>query len=219
MSAGDSGSRRARAPAVSRAGECADAIRADRNIADLWQQLDQSGLDPQCSIENLAGLAAGVLNIFPLEVARERLERTRQLDRAVDKFRRAVETYERQSGQRLPPPDPESDDGLDRYLAGLSEFLTGHERGMWVHPMVMTPAGQWPRTPESAVEVWVIRALDSTGIPRNTDAQRDLFLSLAVRVAELIAHYSPDGIETATTRKKIQNHTEFKGSGAMQWRG
>lgn len=214
----DKEERRAPAPAADRVRLCANAIRRDRTIADFWSRLDTGLLDPECSVDNLAGLAAGVLNVLPLDAAQARFDRARKLHRATAQFRQAVETYERQSGQRLPPPDPAGDRDLDCYLSELSEWLTDPDRGQWVHPMVVTPAGQWPRNPESAVEAWIIRALDSTGVPRKTDEQKDQFLSLAVRLAELIAHHCPGGIEIATTRKKIQNHTEFKGRGAMQWR-
>lgn len=162
-------------------------------------------------------MAAGVLWVLPLEAARERYERNRTLERAIATFRQAVSTWERRSHQQLPSVDEWGEVHLVRYLSALDEYMGNHDGGTWVHPMVETPTGQWPRTTDSTVEVWIIRSLDTVGIPRNRDMQKTLFLSLAERLAELIADHCPPGVSITTTRKNIQNHAEFTGCGTFQW--
>lgn len=220
-----------------RAGDCAALIRSDAGVREIWCEIaGRCEFTPNAAhaFDVLAGTVAGLHFALPKKAASERLERRRKLERAINKFRSEIETYERQSGDGLPSPsdviyraDVEATTdaflrqlpSLDvaTYLDALAEHLHSSEGGTWIHPMLSTPSGRWPSTPNSSAVIWIIRAQDMVGVPRVSDRDRGAFLCLAVRMAELIQASAP-GCDITPSRKDFENHPEFTGNGSEQWR-
>lgn len=198
---------------------CAKAIAKDQRLIDLLLRTDVD-----CRVEDLAAGAAGLLFILPLKAAKAIYETRRTMERAIEKFSGAIDTYQRQSGDFLPDPSTIvyrrlDDDVSERavrqlptvdipeYLEELGNHLRDADGGTWVHPRIATSKGQWPRTESSAAEVWIIRALGYAGFPVSTKEQQDRFLMIALRLIEQVSEWAPNPLET--TRKSLQNHPAF----------
>lgn len=227
-----------------RASECLALIMKDEKARELWRSIagrheftsnDGSDLDEGGAFHSIAMAIADLHFVFPLESAKDRLERRRNLQRAIEQFRSAAETYERRSGERLPSlnyvmraamPDgfrtevdwrhlPELD--VSHYLAALDGYLADAQGGTCIHAMLSTPTGQFVRNENAAAVVWIIRSLDNVGVPRISKREKDEFLRLAVRLSELFNESGPASV-ISPSRKDFENHQEFQGQGTMQWR-
>lgn len=75
--------------------------------------------------------------------------------------------------------------------AGGSDTAKLRSDGLWVHRMLVTPEGQWPRTANAAACIWIIRSLDNFSIPRRDDRQLEEYLSLALMVAKVFQTSGP----------------------------
>lgn len=217
---------------------CSELIWRDEVVRKLWREIASRGEfvpDAFSALNTLAGTVAGLHFALPKEAATRRYERRRRLERAIAKFRAEVETYQRQSGDMLPTPNDvlyrhgpllEEPDhvlrklptlGIDEYLQELDSHLRDAEGGTWIHPMLVTRAGHWSSKPNSAAVRWIVRALDMVGTPRVSAGDRSVFLDIAVRLSELFQQSQPP-CDITPTRKDFENHEEFVGQGAQQWR-
>ena len=199
------------------------------------------------AFEVMAGVVAGIHFILPLKNAKASYEKRRKFSRSVEKFRVAAEKYQREFGELLPSPSVaiyrgggSYDDVTDSFLRklprldieGYLEVLEDHLRepkneserkqgfvgaGLWVHSMAATPEGQWPRNTSSAAIIWIIRALDCAGIPRNCQTEERAFISIAAHLCGILQMSKPPG-DVLVDRKDIQNNSEFTSGGAMRWR-
>lgn len=195
-----------------------------------------SALDEEARYElsKLAGTVAGLLHVLPLDKAEELYKERLAFHRAIETFRGAYDTYVRRTQDYVPSPTdvlylcaeksltdavirnlPRLD--LEDYLSEISNRLHDDESGMWVHPMLATPKGQWPRNPNAAAENWIIRALDNYGVPRNTDTEKDAFLELSVGLAKIVNEHCPGGVEVTSDRKSFQ--AKLDSIQDMRWKG
>jgi len=225
-----------KAAACEHARTCAASIRNDPGVRKILRENPACFFIPDNELDNIAGTVAGLHFVLPLKAAKMRFDRLRKMERAIDRFRSEVQIYQRQSEDSLPSPGAKvyqalvassdvseqvargwPDFEIDDYLAALHDHLRDAEGGSWVLPQLATAEGRWPSTANSAAVIWIIRALDSAGVPRISRADRDRFLRLATRLAELVQESRPP-CDIEPIRKDFENHPEFRGVGKQQWR-
>jgi type II secretory pathway pseudopilin PulG len=239
-----------KANAKKRASACAELIRNDARVREIWREitarvdftaadgspLHEGDIYDECSA--FYYLAVGISDLhfaLPIESAKLRFERRRRMQRAIEAFRNAIDTYQRQSGDWLPslnhvlyaetPASLREDVNWRRLptieaehcLAYLDEHLHDGAGGTSIHPMLATKTGRVSSTPDSIAIVWIVRTLDNVGVPRSTTQDKDAFLRLAVRLSEVFIESRPP-CDISPSRNDFQNHPEFKGLGTMQWR-
>lgn len=222
--------------AAARARTCAESIRKDPEVRKILREIPSRFSMSGDELDNIAGTVAGLHFVLPLEAAKSRYDRQRKMERAINRFRSEVETYQRRSGEHLPSPSttiynafitngglpeqvvrewPEFE--IEHYLAALLDHLGDAEGGTWVLPQLATATGRWPSTANSAAVIWIIRTLDSAGVPRVATADKNRFLCLATRLADLVQQSKP-ACDISPIRKDFENHPEFIGAGKQQWR-